>query len=224
MLSSNYFIICFMIVGCLFLYLLSSINDSEKEGFQQSQTIVFLGDSILKNNSYVSPGKSVGDLITQQINNTSSLYNYAEDDSMIHHVYQQLDLIPEYMNQPSTTVFLSVGGNDIIHDYIKQERDPKDTSLLKSKFKNYRTLVETIKEKMDQSKMVVLDLYYPRHPSFQNYIPLIREWNTLLYHESGEKVVPISDYVKDPNDFVYTIEPSETGAKKIVKALLTKLY
>jgi hypothetical protein len=192
-----------------------------KEGFQKIQNIVFLGDSILKNNSYVTQGKSTDDLFTQQT--SRPLYNYAEDDSTIHHVYQQLNSIPEYVNQPSTTIFLSVGGNDIINDYIKQERNPKDRSLIKSHFKVYQSLIKSIKEKMNHSKIVLLDLYYPTHPSFQNYLPLIQEWNSLLYHESGETVVPISKWVKDPQDFVNTIEPSETGGIKIVNALLTKL-
>jgi len=216
------YLVAFIILGCWFLYLLSmNYTCGSKEGFQQNQNIVFLGDSILKNNSYVTPGKSMDDLFTQQTN--CPLYNYAEDDSTIHHVYQQLDLIPEYVNQPSTTVFLSVGGNDLIQDYIKQERDPQDTSLLKNRFENYQSLIKAIKEKMNQSKIVVLDLYYPTHPSFQSYLSLIQEWNSLLYHESGEKVVPISKWVKDPQDFVYTIEPSETGGMKIVNALLTNL-
>ena len=222
-LSSIIYFVIFIILGCLILYLSSSMNYTcgSKEGFQKNQNIVFLGDSILKNNSYVTPGNSIDDLLSQQTNHP--LYNYAEDDSTIHHVYQQLNSIPEYVNQPSTTLFLSVGGNDIINDYIKQKRDPQDSSLIKSHFKVYQNLIKTIKEKMNHSKIVLLDLYYPTHPSFQTYLPLIQEWNSLLYHESGETIVPISKWVKDPQDFVYTVEPSETGGNKIVKALVTKL-
>ena len=200
-------------------------KQEEKEGFHQNQNIILLGDSILKNNYYVPHGKSIDDLLREKTK--SSIYNYAEDDSMIHIVYHQLNKIPEYLNHSNTTVFLSIGGNDIIHYYIHKDVNPYNFTFIKEKFHEYRNLVKAIQKKLDQTRIVVLDIYYPNDAYFQNYLPIIQEWNSLLYNdstiESSYSLLSISQSIKKPNDFINFIEPSEEGGEKIATLILKNL-
>ena len=94
-------------------FLSSQIN---KEGFNNNKSIVLLGDSILKNNTYTSNGKGVDDLLIER--NNGGVYCYAEDYSKITDVYSQIDNIPPQLNSQNTTIFLSSGGNDLLTHYF----------------------------------------------------------------------------------------------------------
>jgi lysophospholipase L1-like esterase len=187
-------------------------------------TIILLGDSIMKNDSYVPESKTIVTLLKQKLNNNSKIYNFAEDGSTINDVYQQLGFVPMYLNTPSTTIFLSIGGNDIISDYFLQEKNPQDITWINKKFQHYKKLVETIQKKMDKTTIVLLDVYYPHHYSFKNYLHLIKEWNRLLNSQyNTETILSISNCMKNQDDFINSIEPSGTGGEKIVNAILLKL-
>lgn len=71
------------------------------------------------------------------------------------------------LNNNSTTIFLSVGGNDII-----QMRN-KNIEFI---FKKYIVLIEAITEKLPNVNLVLCNLYYPPHEN--KYDDLIDKWNT----------------------------------------------
>lgn len=221
------YLFAFTILLVLYLFLLIYLfMYHNKEAFHQKQNIILLGDSILKNNNYVSPGNSIDDLLRGKTK--FNIYNYAEDDSMIYSVYRQLNKIPEYLNDSNTTVILSIGGNDIIHYYIHQDVNPDNFTFLKEKFNEYRNLVKTIQKKLDQTRIVALDIYYPTDAYFQNYLPIIQEWNSLLYNESTNEfhsysLLSIHQSNKESSDFINFIEPSEEGGEKIVNLILKEV-
>ena len=105
--------------------------------------------------------------------------------------------------------------------------NPYNFTFIKEKFHEYRNLVKAIQKKLDQTKIVVLDIYYPNDAYFQNYLPIIQEWNSLLYNdstiESSYSLLSISQSIKKPNDFINFIEPSEEGGEKIVNLILKNL-
>jgi lysophospholipase L1-like esterase len=211
----------------------NSNNSNKKESFQlekgktQTKNIIFLGDSILKNNNYVSNGESIEEILIRKMQ-TNNVYNYAQDDSTIHEVYYQLSFIPEKVNQSSTSLFLSIGGNDIIKQYIIQGNNVNDFTILDALFSKYKKLVKTIQEKMDKTQITLLNLYYPNQNGFKEYYPLIQKWNSLLnefINRSSEKysVVDLSSLLHNQHDFIDNIEPSIVGGEKIANLLLANL-
>ena len=99
----------------------SSIIESFSSNKNSNKTIVLLGDSILKNNSYVSDGKGVDNLIEERNKNNDNIYSLAENNSKIVDIYSQIDKIPIESNNKSTIIFLSSGGNDILSFYVDQQ-------------------------------------------------------------------------------------------------------
>jgi hypothetical protein len=210
---------------CCFILAVSYYNTYTKESFVSSkQNIVLLGDSILKNNAYTSNGKSVQELLEERT--TGKTYCFAMDDSTINYVYNQIGNIPENLNNPHTTIFLSVGGNNILKKY-KENITDNDTNDLNSIFKSYVHLVESIQAKMNKTKIILLDIYYPHDSKYKKYHHLINEWNEMIYQYAANQknnidgVLRISSIIRKPDDFSEGIEPSNSGGEKIVDAILS---
>lgn len=208
----------------------------EKEGFfeekysnNNKKTIILLGDSILNNRSYVAPGDSVEELLKKRT--TDTIYNFAQDDATIQNVIHKINQIPEHLNNHNTTIFLSLGGNDIIHYYIKNKNDLQDTSILNHLFIKYETIVHIIREKMNKNRLFLLDIYYPTNNSFQRYKPILQEWNRLLetfnYRNNNNNnnihILKISQYFTQREDFTDNIEPSKIGGEKIANLILQSI-
>ena len=200
----NYFYLKVFILLC-FIFAISYFNTytktkSIRETFSSNnnRTIVLLGDSILKNNSYTSDGKGIDDLLLERNKQT---YSYAVDNSNIVDVYNQINEIPIDLNSPSTTIFLSAGGNDILNHY--EEID-----------------------KMNQCNLVLLDIYYPDNTKYTQYHPIIREWNKLIYDYTDQPsnnintVLRVSRMLTQNDDFTLSIEPSSSGGLKIANSIL----
>lgn len=193
-----------------------------KEQFSTNdKTYVLLGDSIIKNNSYVKNGKGIDDMLSEKTNNNT--YCYAKDDSTIVDIYSQLDSIPSDLNKKSTTIFLSVGGNDILKIFADKDVSIKDTKVLDPIFNAYKNLIKSIQTKMNKSKIILLDIYYPTNIKFSQYKPILEEWNKLITDFASTnnlQVINISNILTDSTDFTLNIEPSETGGEKIVDNIL----
>ena len=120
----EYFYLYIFILFC-FIIAVSYWNtyaSSNIEPFNSDkQSFVLLGDSILKNDAYVSDGKSVENLLVERTNGKTTCL--AIDHSKIVDIYSQVDKIPDNLNSNLTTVFLSAGGNDILTHYVDQEND-----------------------------------------------------------------------------------------------------
>lgn len=213
---------------CCFILAVSYYNTYSRtsiESFNSSkQTIVLLGDSILKNNAYTSNGKSVQELLEERTKGKT--YCFAMDDSRINDVYNQIGNIPENLNTPYTTIFLSVGGNNILMKY-KENITHNNTNDLNNIFKSYLHLVQSIQSKMNKTKIILLDIYYPNDSNYKKYHNLINEWNEMLYEYAAnpknniDGVLRISSIIRKPEDFSQEIEPSDSGGEKIVDAILT---
>jgi hypothetical protein len=182
------------------------------------KTYILLGDSIIKNNSYVKNGKGIDDILNEKTNSNTSCY--AKNESTIVDVYSQLDSIPIDLNKKSTTIFLSVGGNDILNNYGDKEVSIKDTRPI---FNAYKTLIKSIQTKMNDSKLVLLDIYYPTNIKLAQYKPILQEWNKMItdfVSTNNLQVINISNILIESTDFTLNIEPSETGGEKIADNIL----
>ena len=198
-----------------------SFNSSNKNiNGNENKTIVLLGDSILKNNSYVSNGKGVDNILEERNANVVSL---AENNSKIIDVYSQIGKIPLDINNVSTSIFLSSGGNDILSFYVDQNGDTTDTGFLNTMLAAYKKLVKSIQTRMNKCQIVLVDIYYPVSNPFAQYKPIIEQWNTLISNYAREKslgLLQISQSVTSSEDFTLGIEPSEKGGEKIAQLIL----
>jgi hypothetical protein len=220
------FLLAIFIIGVSYYntFLSSPIN---KEGFYNSnnnsnnKSIVLLGDSILKNNTYTSNGKGIDDLLKER--NNGNVYCYAEDYSKITDVYSQIDNIPPELNNPNTTIFLSSGGNDLLTYYDDRGGNLDDTTVLNPMFSGYKKVVKNINTKFPNSKLVLLDIYYPDNIRFKPYHPIISQWNSMLYNYANKNqnnVLRVSSMLTNSDDFSFGIEPSSIGGEKIANSIL----
>ena len=224
----NYFYLyIFLLIS--FIIAVSYFNtyfNTYRESFNSNkQTFILLGDSILKNDAYVSDGKSVDDLLKERTSGKSMCL--ARDHSKIVDVYSQIEKVPNDFNNNFTTVFLSAGGNDILTHYVDQENDATDTTILETMFKSYEKLIQSVKNKLPNSNVVLLDIYYPDNLKYQQYHPVISEWNNKVYDYAKEpknnitSVLKVSNILTKPEDFSFGIEPSSNGSNKLVETILT---
>jgi len=195
-----------------------------KEQFSNNndKSYVLLGDSIIKNNSYVKNGKGIDDILNEKTNGNT--HCYAKDESTVVDIYSQLDSIPSDLNTKSTTIFLSVGGNDILNNYADKDINVKDTKVLDPIFNAYKKIIKSIQTKMNDSKLVLLDIYYPTNIKLTQYKPILEEWNKLISDFASTnnlQVINISNILIESTDFTLNIEPSETGGEKIADNILS---
>jgi hypothetical protein len=215
------FILIFIILVVSFYtqYTYESINT---ETFSNKNSIVLLGDSILKNNSYVKNGQSIEDILRE--NKGDNLYCLALNNSTIVDVYSQIDSIPIELNNENTTIFLSSGGNDILAQYVdKHDSDVSDTHVLNVIFIAYKKMVKSLRAKMNKAKIVLIDIYYPTSNQFSQYKPIVQDWNKMLEkyaRENSYGLIQISKSVTASDDFTLSIEPSEKGGEKIARSIL----
>ena len=189
-----------------------------------AKTYILLGDSILKNDAYVSDGKSIENLL---INNNKNIHCYAQDHSKITDIYNQIDKIPIEFNSPTTFIFLSVGGNNILTHYVDQNQDITDTSVLTLMFSSYKNLLKSIQTRFTKAKIILLDIYYPNNLTYKRFHSVIEEWNNMIYNYAKNpknniyRVIRISNHLTQTDDFSYSIEPSFNGGKKIAELILS---
>lgn len=224
----KYFYLCIFIIVCI-LFAVSYYNtmtSGYRESFNaEKQTFILLGDSIFKNDAYVSDGQSVDEILKNKTDGKTLCL--AVDHSKFVDVYEQISKIPDSLNNNLTTVFLSIGGNDILTHYVDKENDTTDTSILGVMLSSYKKLLQNIRSKLPNANIVVLDIYYPENMKYKQYHSIINEWNKMLYNYVGEPknringVFKISNILNQAEDFSFGIEPSAIGSKKLVESILT---
>ena len=205
-----------------------------KEGMENGnekkiRNVYLLGDSIIKNDSYVTRGRSVEYHINTMLKSNKkgdgvNVINLAIDNSCINDIYEQLRYIPE--NSKDGMIFLSVGGNDILKKYVYIYNT--DFIGLPNLFKKYKDLVERIKTQYPQHKLVLMNIYYPPNKQiFSPFYPLITEWNKCLLSVSDDisvsDIIHIDEIMTETDDFVDNIEPSEKGGEKIANLITTHI-
>ena len=222
----KYFYLYIFFLFC-FIVFMSYYNIYDKvEGFtntQREKTFILLGDSIFKNDAYVSNGKSVENLIAERNKN---IHCFAEDQSKIVDIYNQINQIPIELNSSNTFIFLSAGGNDILKHYLEEKQDIINTSVLKPMFSSYKNIIKTIQNKVPNAKLFLLDIYYPDNLQYKQFHSIIKEWNSMIY-DFAEKpknkiydVIRISSHLTQNADFSFGIEPSLSGGKKIAELIV----
>ena len=214
-----FFLFCFLIFNS---YLKTNYF---KENFEPNNKVyILLGDSILKNNAYVSDGNSIENLLVERNVNVKCL---AEDHSKIVDIYSQIDKIPVEMNLSNTFIFLSAGGNDILSYYVDQNQDSTNSSQLKPMFSSYKKLIKSIQSKLPKANIVLLDIYYPDNLKYKQFHSIIKEWNNMIYDYASDeknniyKVLHISSNLTQKEDFSFGIEPSSSGGKKISDLIMS---
>jgi hypothetical protein len=195
-------------------------NYSSKEALTNNNinNIVLIGDSILNNSAYVLSGHSVPDLISKDLEKTPEkvLYNFAKDGATIGDCYSQLDKISSDLNNSNTDIFISVGGNNILKNVII---DNVSTANL---FDQYIDLIKTFKKRVPNAHLFVLNLYYPLNINYKKYYETCNKWNKLLEDNvfQGYKIIQTNKLLVTKEDLTNNIEPSFSGGKKIVKAIM----
>ncbi len=204
-----FFVSIIIIISCAYF-------KSIKEGLTNNDNIILIGDSVLNNSNYVSAGNSVYDILKTK---TPNVFNYSKDDSTISDCYEQLDKIPLELNNQNAYVFISAGGNNILNARNKMT-DENITTL----FNEYIEFIKSVKTRLSNAKIYICNLYLPTNPRFQIYKPSIVQWNKLISKNSsniGEmyNVIDLNSLLNTSEDFVYDIEPSEMGSKKIANII-----
>jgi hypothetical protein len=91
-------------------------------------------------------------------------------------------------------------------------------------FAAYKTLIKSIQKKLPNANIVLLDIYYPDNMTYKQYHSIINEWNQMVYKyaaKNGISVLKISGVLTKPDDFSFGMEPSATGGRKLVDAILS---
>jgi len=181
--------------------------------------IVLIGDSMLNNSAYVSANQSVPDLLSKKlVGNT--VYNFAKDGATINDCYAQLDKISTELNNSRTYIVVSCGGNNIL-----SSRSLKATDI-NNLFNEYSELLKSIKTRVPNASLYVINLYTPTNSHYVSYHKAIDQWNQLLEDNKSSlkyKIINTSSLLVTDEDFTYNIEPSEKGGKKIVEAIVNSL-
>lgn len=184
-----------------------------------------MGDSILKNNVYVKKDNSVEDILRSNYKGT--LINLAKDNATLTNLYDQIDRLPKTFNNKNTTIFVSIVGNDILNKYVyKQDTEVDDFKELNKLYLNYKDALFKLREKFPDTKVILLNLYYPKSVKYLRYREIIKRWNDLLFEYQDDPINEINDILDlslimtEITDFSLSIEPSETGGAKIAKQIL----
>jgi hypothetical protein len=219
-----YLFLIFIILVAIFIFVSIMIykekeNQSNiKEGLTNNDntTIILIGDSILNNSNYIlDESKSVPGLIKAEHSDT---YVFAKDGAVITDCVSQIEEIPAKNNTSKTNIFVSAGGNNILNSQHKISKEMIDTF-----FQQYSTLIHSLKTKLPNTQIYLLNLYYPLDSRFKNMYPYIEQWNTLVYEfaETNDlEIIQTNKLIINNEDFTNTVEPSEIGGKKLANVIL----
>ena len=209
-------------------YMYSKYNEHFETQHQSQNNmnydIILLGDSILKNNSYVEDGKGIDELLKER--NIGNVHSLAINNSLINEVYSQINRIPSELNNNKSYIFLSVGGNDILKNFVENEENEEKEHILNTIFKAYKKLVQSIQTKMNHANLILIDVYYPSNMKYSQHHPIIQKWNKKLEDFKYEDKSNIYDLLNSSkiltsaNDFTFDIEPSSSGGKKLVNEMV----
>lgn len=188
------------------------------ETMTKSKHIVLMGDSILRNDAYLQDGHTVEHWLKKRAS-IRNVLNVAENHAKVVDVFAQVERLPFDLDTQDTVIFLSAGGNDILAHYVDQQQDVSDMSMLVPLMRAHQELRESIQARLPKARVVALDIYYPQSPTYQRFHPILRSWNSRL-ESNAPHVLAISKCVTQPTDFVFGMEPSSSGGKKIAELIV----
>lgn len=205
----------------------------------QTKNLIFLGDSMFRNETYVSMKESVYSNIKKEFHN-DNVKVFAKDGATIHMMPFQLEMLKDdelseknsydkllsrensKYNNTDTCIFISFGGNDIINNFIKS----KSRISIEDLFSKYTYNLSIVRNKYPQAKIYLATVYYPTSPPYNNYKDVIQKWNDsiITFAKNNDLgVLRVDNYLTEPSDFVYNIEPSISGGKKIARCVKNSL-
>ena len=200
--------------------------------------MIFLGDSMFRNDSYV-PGKtSVYSNLVKEFGE-KNIKIFAKDGANIQMMPFQIEIMSNdsilkkngYIRllnrkkKKKKKIFVSFGGNDIIYYFVKK----RGSKSIQTLFNDYKRNIYSIQTKYPNAKIYLATVYYPHDPPYNNYKNIITQWNNniILYAKNNNmRVLPVDKYLTSPEDFVHKIEPSVSGGEKIIKCIknVLKIY
>lgn len=196
-----------------FLLYISGFYFNMIEPLADKTNVVLIGDSVFDNDLYADT--NVIYLLQKEHPNCLLL---AEDDSTIDDIPYQIKKIPGEYNNKNTKVIVSVGGNDLLNQYVYGNNDYQNLNQI---FENYKKKIYSIKS---QGYEVILGtIYFPPYQSYKPYYNIIKEWNTKIKNFAKNnkfKIFPLDKMLNTKQDFSNEIEPSSQGSHKIVDQIL----
>jgi hypothetical protein len=213
------FLLCIIIIVplCRMLY-----HNNNKESLINMPSIVLIGDSMLNNSNYIENNQDTKDLSIPGLIKESdaiNLYNYAKDSATIDDCYSQINGITQIPK--NTTIFISAGGNNIVNESNRSGINNDTISML---FNKYSKMVLTIKRQFPGTTIYLLTLYKPTDPAYSKLYKYIDQWNIKINDfakKNGLKILQTNILLTKEEDFVYGIEPSKIGGKKIADEILS---
>jgi hypothetical protein len=225
----------------------NTLDDNIKELFDNKKTdpktIVLMGDSIFRNEIYVPPGDCVYSVLSKRLEN-KRVNMVAEDGATISTMTPQLDNLllsteggksgiefdeqnnivksDNIYNNKNTNIYISFGGNDIIHNFITNISNHSIDEM----FHQYVTNLYIIKNVFPKANIYLSTVYFPTASPYNQYRQQIEDWNKKIItyaKENNMKILPIHEYLKHPEDFTHDIEPSIDGTKKLVTCIENNL-
>ena len=194
------------------------INEKKTiEGISNNNNIVLMGDSIFANDIYVQRGESVGDQLQDKHGNVLVV---AQDNAIIEDLDYQFNKIPSNLDSKNTKIIVSVGGNDLLNQYIMS--DVSKTQHVDTIFNKYTSNLNNLRNNSN-CEFILSNIYYPRSPDYIRYYDIIELWNDKLgkyAKNNGLKILNIDDTVDKKHYFTHDIEPSASGSSVIIDNIL----
>ena len=128
--------------------------------------------------------------------------------------------MPIDLNAKTTNLYISIGGNDLLHLY--ENNNTNDDKLFNMVWDLYTKTILMIMDSTD-CNVILTDIYFITDPNYKKYIPMIKKWNSNLYQFANEyklEVFKISEILTKSSDFTNSIEPSVSGGNKMVNSFI----
>jgi hypothetical protein len=96
--------------------------------------------------------------------------------------------------------------------------DNPTPDILDNIISDYTDLIQSLLLKIDKMNIILLNIYYPTNSYFHKYYKYINKWNQFIKDFSEKnncKLLDLTQFMNNSNDFSFGIEPSATGGKKI---------
>ena len=209
----------------LYIYLLCSViffciiqTKRIKEGLEDNNFVILIGDSIFQNKGYVKDEHSVEHRLKNKINSMV----LAKDGTRIIDLFSQYMQIPKELNVPNTYLFISIGANDLLYEYQEKGEHIEDLSAFNKIWENYVKVINKIIDRTSCT-VVLTDIYYVYNKNYHKYYNIIDSWNKNLERFCNINDIllyKISNLVKEKKDFANNIEPSKFGSEIIVNNIL----
>tara|TARA_B100000927_G_C16272718_1_gene392199 strand:- start:9 stop:674 length:666 start_codon:yes stop_codon:yes gene_type:complete len=219
MIKTTNLVAIFILLSVIVFGMYYKIRNSTKvvEGISNNNNIILMGDSIFANDIYVRRGESVGDQLQDKHGNVLVV---AQDNAVIDDLDYQFSKIPSNFDSGKTKVIVSVGGNDLLNQYMMS--DVSKTNHVNTIFNRYTSNLNNLRNNSD-CEFILSNIYYPRSPSYERFYDIIEIWNDKLNKyakNNGLKILNIDDKVDKKHYFTHDIEPSASGSSVIIDNIL----